>query len=137
MGPSVELGALHGEIVSDAPMGSDVYHHASNTSSIDGSQETLLSRFATPDPAPLSRAEPPLLGSSDLVAKSRWTRFWKDNKGAGLMVVSQLCGAAMAAVARLLETSDEEGPPMHPFQVCYNRKSTKRGLLMAAGDPLR
>ena len=38
------------------------------------------------------------------------------------MVLSQFFGAAMAAVAQLLELREEDGPPMHPFQVCNARE---------------
>ena len=44
-------------------------------------------------------------------------RFVAQNKGVGLMIVAQFFGAAMAAVARLLETDEENGAAMHPFQV--------------------
>lgn len=41
------------------------------------------------------------------------------NKGVGLMILAQFFGAAMATVARLLETDEENGAPMHPFQVFH------------------
>ena len=87
---------------------------------------------ASASPAPAgSRAA----GGSNAGNSGRWRRFVDDNKGPGLMVLSQFFGAGMAAVARLLELRDVDGPPMHPFQVCNARKNAM-ALLTVGQDPL-
>jgi hypothetical protein len=49
--------------------------------------------------------------------ESAWKRIYLDNKGAFLILLAQVAGASMDAIARFLQ---QGGRGIHPFQVCIS-----------------
>lgn len=49
-----------------------------------------------------------------------WKKAWQNNKGAGLILISETFGSSADAIVRFLQ---EGGHGMHPFQVCLTLPS--------------
>lgn len=51
----------------------------------------------------------------DAAVPGFWSSIWENNKGALLILISEVCGSSMDAIARSLQ---QGGAGYHPFQVC-------------------
>jgi len=49
------------------------------------------------------------------ITNSRWQTLWKENKGVILILMAEIAGSSMDAIARFVQ---QGGHSMHPFQVC-------------------
>lgn len=54
--------------------------------------------------------------ASAATKESIWRSIWNNNKGACLILLAELAGASMDAMARYLQQGDTK---FHPFQVRY------------------
>ena len=111
--------------------------HTRQISSVDIERESirLPTRRASISPGPVEPRTPLRRPS---LWRTRCVNFMSENRGIGLMVLAQFFGAAMAAVARLLEIREADGPAMHPFQVSKHWKDHVRIAFDACRlDPLR
>ena len=50
------------------------------------------------------------------ISQSRWRTVWQENKGVLLILLSEIVGASMDAIARFVQQGDHS---MHPFQVRF------------------
>jgi hypothetical protein len=55
-----------------------------------------------------------------------WRSAWNNNKGACLILLAELAGGSMDAMARYLQQGDTK---FHPFQVRMSRVAAIRGNL--------
>lgn len=78
-------------------------------------------RSATTDMAPSHRSETGASGDEqeEVIVEVRevnvWQSIWENNKGALLILISELFGSSMDAMARYLQ---QGGARFHLFQVC-------------------
>ncbi|KAK2736009.1 hypothetical protein FQN57_000902 [Myotisia sp. PD_48] len=61
------------------------------------------------------------LASTPFSLRQKFTDAWQQGKGMAMVMLSQLFGASMNVMTRVLELDGPHGPAMHPFQILFVR----------------
>jgi len=68
----------------------------------------------SPSPLKMSTSQDRVESDDVSVPPSQWKSIWQENKGMILILISEVAGSSMDAIARFTQQG-EQG--MHPFQV--------------------